>query len=57
MNLRVFTHQKVRDYISICVENPLSYTDKKEKKILIIYKEIQNGAVAKSYMTNGFLIY
>ncbi len=26
-------------------------TDKKEKKIFLIYKEIQNGAVAKSYMT------
>jgi hypothetical protein len=33
------------------------YTDKKEKKIFLIYKEIQNGAVAKSYMTNGLLIY
>ncbi len=33
-----------------------SYTDKKENKIFLIYKEIQNGAVAKSYMTNGLLI-
>jgi hypothetical protein len=33
------------------------YTDKKEKKIFLIYKEIQNGAVAKSYITNGLLIY
>jgi hypothetical protein len=32
-------------------------TDKKENKIVLIYKEIQNGAVAKSYMTNGLLIY
>jgi hypothetical protein len=32
-------------------------TDKKENKIFLIYKEIQNGAVAKSYMTNGLLIY
>ncbi len=31
-----------------------SYTDKK----FLIYKEIQKkGAVAKSYMTNGLLIY
>jgi hypothetical protein len=30
---------------------------KKENKILLIYKEIQNGVVAKSYMTNGLLIY
>jgi hypothetical protein len=33
------------------------YTDKKENKIFLIYKEIQNGAVPKSYMTNGLLIY
>ncbi len=32
-------------------------TDKKEKKIFLIYKEIQTGAVAKSYMMNAFLIY
>ncbi len=35
----------------------LLYTDKKEKKIVLIYKEVQNGAVAKSYMMTGFLIY
>jgi hypothetical protein len=29
------------------------YTD----KIFLIYKEIQMGAVAKSYMRKGFLIY
>jgi hypothetical protein len=34
----------------------LPYTDKKENLIILIYKEIQNGAVAKSYMTNGLLI-
>ncbi len=28
-----------------------------KKKIYIIYMEIQNGAVAKSYMSKGFLIY
>jgi hypothetical protein len=33
------------------------YTDKKENKIFLIYKEIQSGAVAKSYMTNGLLMY
>ncbi len=32
-------------------------TDKKEKKIFLIYKEIQIGSVAKSYMRKGFLIY
>jgi hypothetical protein len=29
---------------------------KKENQIFLIYKKIQNG-VAKSYMTNGLLIY
>ena len=33
----------------------MQYTDKKENKIFIIYKKIQNGAFAKSYMTNGLL--
>jgi hypothetical protein len=33
------------------------YTDKKENKIFLLYKDIQYGAVAKSYMTNGLLIY
>jgi hypothetical protein len=31
---------------------PENYTDKKENEIFLIYKEI-----AKSYMTNGLLIY
>ncbi len=31
-------------------------TDKKENNIFLIYKEIQKGAVAKSYMTNGLLL-
>ncbi len=33
------------------------YTDKKDNQIFLIYKEIQSGAVAKSYMKKGFLIY
>ncbi len=33
------------------------YTDKKEKQIFLIYKEIQSGAFAKSYMRKGLLIY
>jgi hypothetical protein len=38
--------------------NPaVKHTDKKENQIFLIYKEIQNGAVAKSYMTNGLLIF
>jgi hypothetical protein len=32
------------------------HTDKKENQIFLIYKEIQNRAVAKSYMTKGLLI-
>jgi hypothetical protein len=32
-------------------------TDKKENQIFLIYKEIHNGVVAKSYMNNGLLIY
>jgi hypothetical protein len=32
-------------------------TDKKENQIFLLYKEIQNRAVAKSYMTNGLPIY
>jgi|LakMenE01Jun11ns_1017448.scaffolds.fasta_scaffold7637672_1 hypothetical protein len=34
-----------------------TYTDTKENQIFLIYKEIQNGAVAESYMTNGLLVY
>jgi hypothetical protein len=33
------------------------YTDKKENQIFLIYKEIQMGSGAKSYMRKGFLIY
>jgi hypothetical protein len=33
------------------------HTDKKESQIFLIYKEIQSGSVAKSYMRKGFLIY
>jgi hypothetical protein len=35
----------------------LYYTDKKENQIFLLYKEIQSGTVAKSYMRKGFLIY
>ncbi len=30
---------------------------KKENRIFLMYKEIQSGAVAKSYIRKGFLIY
>jgi hypothetical protein len=33
------------------------YTDKKENQIFLTFKEIQRGAIAKSYMRKGFLIY
>jgi hypothetical protein len=33
------------------------HTVKKEKTIFLIYKEIQKGSGAKSYMRKGFLIY
>ena len=33
------------------------YTDKKENQTILIYEEIQNGAIAKSYMRKGFLKY
>jgi hypothetical protein len=34
-----------------------TYTDQKENLFFLIYMEIQSGAVAKSYMRKGFLIY
>ncbi len=33
------------------------YTDKKENQTFLIYREIQSGAVAKSYMGKVFIIY
>jgi hypothetical protein len=33
------------------------HTDKEENQIFLIFKEIQSGAVTKSYMRKGFLIY
>ncbi len=35
----------------------LAHTDKKQNKSFLIYKEIQMGAIAKSYMTKGFIIF
>ncbi len=35
----------------------LTFTEKKENQIFLIYKEILSGAVAKSYLRNVFLIY
>ncbi len=58
-------HENVllKDTHSVSQEDKFAYgegkpcTDKKENQIFLIYKEIENGAVAKSYMTNGLLIY
>jgi hypothetical protein len=41
-------------YLSV---TPPLYTDKKENQTFLIFKEIQSGAVAKSFMRKGFLIY
>ncbi len=38
-------------------ENNPNRIDKKEYQIFLIFKEIKRGAVAKSYMRKGFLIY
>ncbi len=45
------------EFSSFCNISFRCHTDKKENKIFLLYKEIQRGAVAKSYMTNGLLIY
>jgi hypothetical protein len=36
---------------------PFWCTDEKENEIILIYKEIQMGSDAKSYMRKEFLIY
>jgi hypothetical protein len=42
----------------LCYQSDQSMsTDKKKYNIFLIYKEIQSGAVAKSFMRKGFLIY
>ncbi len=54
-----FTFSTQSNYCRDILRNKHRYTDKKENQIFLIYQEIQNGAVAKSYthMTNGLLIY
>jgi hypothetical protein len=51
------SHQRGQCFFVFCRLYPSPHTDKKENQIFLIYKEIQNGAVAKSYMTNGLLIF
>jgi hypothetical protein len=36
---------------------PVAALIQKKNQVFLIYKEIQSGAVAKSYMRKGFLIY
>jgi hypothetical protein len=51
---------KINFFVPMTHDNNLLCTvcsDKKENQIFLTYKEIQNGAVAKSYMRKGFLIY
>jgi hypothetical protein len=61
-DLSTVTPRQGRPIIGLCSVyiNPLwrgLCTDKKSNQIFLIYKAIQNGAVAKSYATNGLLIY
>jgi hypothetical protein len=58
---KIFLQSHLRDYDSAVHTLHTStneyYTDRKENKIFLIYKEIQNGAVEKSYLRKGFQIY
>jgi hypothetical protein len=49
-------HLKLPHY-RLWLHSVTCHTDKKEKKIFLIYMEIQSGAVAKSYMRKDFLLY
>ncbi len=47
---KYFHNRIIIFYLELC-------SDKKEEKTSLTYKEVQSGAVAKSYMRKGFLIY
>ncbi len=51
----IYLSQQITDMYK--ARNGEACPDKKENQIFLIYKEIQSGAVAKSYMRKGFLIY
>jgi hypothetical protein len=54
-----FSRKLLTDYLKSLEKRLVlfsAYTDKKENQIFLTYKKIQNGAVAKSHMTNGLLI-
>jgi hypothetical protein len=55
VNLRTKTFLNIT--IKIAFHKSVGCTDKKENQIFLIYKDILSGAVAKSYMTNGLLMY
>jgi hypothetical protein len=57
LHQRIFTEKHKRARCSGAKGYAAPYTDKKEKEIFLIYKEIQMGSVAKSYMRKGFLLY
>jgi hypothetical protein len=57
INLTLLFH-KCPCFLAAIVSNDWrNYTDKKVNKICLLYKGIQMGSVAKSYMRKGFLIY
>jgi hypothetical protein len=53
-----FQLEKEKQFL-LCIirKETRKYTDKKLNKIFLIYREIQSGSVAKSYMRKGFIIY
>ncbi len=54
---RVLSMKKLLQIIPFLSLFTTGYTDNKENIFFLIYKKIQMGAVAKSYMRKGFLIY
>ncbi len=53
----LYSYMYYVDLTMPALNSDILYTDKKENHMLLIYKEFQSGAVAKSYMRKGFLIY
>jgi hypothetical protein len=58
-NIRNSVSAEFREHPTKIIKEILSltYTDKKENQIFLMYMEIQSGAVAKSYMTNDLPTY
>ncbi len=50
---KIYTFSSLRFFVFL----PKACPDKKENQIFLIYREVQSGAVAKSYTREGFLIY